>query len=530
MIGAIFGGYHLMQKLGEGSMGEVFLGEHEQSRQKSAVKVLFPTFSKEGTALTRYFAEIRSTNSFGHPGIAQVYDCGTHANGRAFLCMEYLPGKSLAAALGDLEPVGEIATLANIGGQVAGALQAVHGKRMVHRALKSDSIFITSPAPYPVIKLLDFGVANFTQSVRHSQTGSLLGAPLYMSPEVGRGLGSVDHRADIYSLGCILFELATGRPPFVREGAGQLIIAHATEAAPAAKALEPSLPPELDDLINRSLRKDPAHRPQSMAEVAAVLGRFSKSTAPAQVPVFAQASAPAIPQQGVTPRVRTAPPTSVSAFLQRASAVTRASVTPVPVQPPVVTVAAASSPSRSKRYEPTALLQPLGPDSSTPPVALPSQRTPVVRQPTALLDPPSRPVLVRETTRKRVSRAAPSPTDEPAPRSRVFNFPLIAIGSVIVLCVVAIVVLLLVKKSPSTKADQASPTPSRTAPREEFQPPSQVPSQVRQPVPEEPSPPAANRVQPTRPSANPEPRSARSKSPPPAEKPGPARAKEAPRW
>jgi len=534
MIGAIVGGYRLAQKLGEGSMGEVFLGEHEQSRQKSAVKILFPAFSKGGTALTRYFGEVRATNLVGHPGIVQIYDCGTHGSGRAFLCMEYLPGKSLAAALGDMEPVGQIATLANIGGQVASALQAVHGKRMIHRALKSDSIFLTSPAPYPVIKLLDFGVANFTQGVRHSQTGSLLGAPLYMSPEVGRGLGNVDHRADIYSLGCILFELATGRPPFVREGAGQLIIAHATEAAPAARTLEPSLPPELDDIINRCLRKDPAHRPQSMAEIAAVLARFSKSAAPVQAPVFPPASTPSLPPQVVPQQMVTAPSASVSSFLQRAASVSRASVTPVPVQPPSVAPSAAvSSPPRTRRPEPTALLQPSEPTSPAQSASLstkpPTQRSSVARQPTALLDPPSQPVVVRETARKRVSRAAPMPAD--TPRARARNLPLIAIGGVIALCVVAIIVLLLVRKSPSPKGDGALPAPSRAAPREEFQPP------VPQPALAEPTPaentfaqPSPHRAPPARPATKPETHTPRSKAPPSAEKSAPTRANEAPRW
>jgi Serine/threonine protein kinase len=164
MIGEVVGGYRLVQKLGEGSMGEVYLGEHEQGRQKAAVKVLFPPFSKEGTALTRYFAEVRSTNLFGHPGIAKVHDCGIHASGRAFLAMEYLDGKSLAQALADLGSVAEITTLAQIASQVASALQAVHGKRMVHRALKTDSIFMTFPSQELVIKLLDFGVAKTAEA------------------------------------------------------------------------------------------------------------------------------------------------------------------------------------------------------------------------------------------------------------------------------------------------------------------------------------------------------------------------------
>jgi serine/threonine protein kinase len=490
MIGEITGGFRLVQKLGEGSMGEVFVGEHGQSGQKAAVKVLFPNFSKEGTALTRYFAEVRSTNLFSHPGIALIYDCGVHASGRAYLCMEYLSGKSLSAALGDSDNLGEIATLANIGGQVAGALQAVHSKRMIHRALKADSVFMTSPAPYPVIKLLDFGVANFTQNVRHSQTGSLLGSPLYMSPEVGRGLGNVDHRADIYSLGCILFEMATGRPPFVREGAGQLIIAHATEAPPAARTLEPSIPPELDALISRCLRKDPAQRPQTMTEIAALLGRFSKSAAPA--PVFSQMRAPSLP-----PQVAAIPRTGAPALPAQAVAPPWASAAPIPVPAPLVQAplvqalsvapsAANTTRARARKPEPTALLQPSVQESHALVAALsgkqPTLKNPVARpQPTTLLDPPSKSVAPREVPPKRRSRS-PNPVHGATPRSRLPSAPLIAIGSGILLCVVAMVVLLFAKKSSAPKTGQTSPAPSRasSAVREEFRPPSPEPLPPRE--------------------------------------------------
>ena len=562
MIGETTGGYRLVQKLGEGSMGEVFLGEHGQSGQKAAVKVLFPNFSKEGTALTRYLAEIRSTNLFGHPGIAQVYDCGIHASGRAYLCMEYLPGKSLAAALGDMDNVGEIATLANIGGQVAGALQVVHGKRMIHRALKADSIFMTSPAPYPVIKLLDFGVANFTQNVRHSQTGSLLGAPLYMSPEVGRGLGNVDHRADIYSLGCILFEMATGRPPFVREGAGQLIIAHATEAAPAARTLEPSIPPELDDLIARSLRKDPAQRPQTMTEVAALLARFSKSAAAAPAPALVsapsfpqqlvaapQAGAPTLPAQAAA-AAWASPPTFTPTFPTQAAASPRASAPPIPVQAPsmqapsVVPSATNTSRPRQRKPEPTALLQAPMQESHAPVAALPSkhptQKNPVARpQPTTLLDPPSS----REAPPKRTSRSGPARVGKTAPSSRLLSPPLVAIGGCIVLCVVAMIVLLLVKKSPAPKTDRTSPVPSRaSAPaREEFKPPSPEllpPAETFSAPDAESVRVAPGRAQPTRPvgkaKMHPEPPNSHpslgNAGKQTGEKATPAKSKETPRW
>src|SRR5664279_1395736 len=121
MIGEIVGCYRLLQKLGEGSMGEVFLGQHTLSGEQAAIKVLFPPFSKQGMALSRYFAKL--------------YDCGAHTSGRAFVCMEFLAGRSLAAALVDL-PIGDLSTMMAIGTQVATCLEAVHGRRMIHRALK----------------------------------------------------------------------------------------------------------------------------------------------------------------------------------------------------------------------------------------------------------------------------------------------------------------------------------------------------------------------------------------------------------
>jgi hypothetical protein len=471
-----------------------------------------------------------------------------------------------------MESVGEVANLAAIGVQVAAALQVVHGKRMVHRALKADSIFLTCPVPNPVIKLLDFGVANFTQSVRQSQTGSLLGAPLYMSPEVGRGLGNVDHRADIYSLGCILFEMATGRPPFVREGAGQLIVAHATEAPPAARTLEPSIPVELDDLIGRSLRKDPAQRPQSMGEIVAILGRFSKSAAPAAMPaqasgpafsqplaaaparvvapvaVPAQMSAPAFahPVAATAKRVVApsqpgvaTPSASMSQFLQKAAAMSRASITPTPTPSPGV---AATGHPRARIPEPTALLRPSEAESSAAPVTLssqqPSQRSSTGRhQPTALLDPPSQPIAARDVPAKRARRATPAPVEEieedGAAASRLPRLPLIAIACAVVVCVVTLVVVLLMRKSPAPKVDSPAATSSRSsAPaREEFQPPSpeRVPS-AEKPSVDVPARPAGSRVQSPSAAAKAETRPSHSKSHSPGERPGHAKSKDAPRW
>ena len=456
MIGEIVGCYRLMQKLGEGSMGEVFLGQHTLSGEQSAVKVLFPPFSKQGMALSRYFAELRSTNALGYSGIAKIYDCGAHTSGRAFVCMEFLAGRSLAAALVDL-PIGDLATMIAIGTQVATCLEAVHGRRMIHRALKPDSIFLTTPMPGPTIKLLDFGVANFTQSVRQSQTGSLLGAPLYMSPEVGRGLGNVDHRADIYALGCILFELATGRPPFVREGAGELIIAHSTEVPPSARDLEPSLTPALDSLLARMLRKEPAQRPQSMTEVAAAL-RVCAIPAAEPVPVFAPTPGFATAGSAARPSPPLAAP--ASPFTPPLTP----AISPLPATSSAA-LSASAAPSSPRRPDATVLLAPTGDEAahaSGPHTTRHSTQNSLrPAQPTALLDPP--------TPRKPRARSVSVLQAEPR-LNRRSDLPLFVISGAALLCIAAVVVVLVATRG-STTVPAATPSP-RSSTRERFNPPA----------------------------------------------------------
>ncbi len=325
MIGELVAGWKLTRKLGEGGTGETYLGERPESGEQAAVKLLFAQASADRALIDRLCADATAASKVNHVGMVDLYACGVHDSGRAFLAMELLEGKTLTDSLIDLGAVTDVQSFADIAWQLATLLAAAHAARLVHGGLKPDSIFLTFPppqAPRPLVRVLDFGMARFSTSVRHSQTGSLLGAPLYMAPEVGRGLGGADHRADIYSLGCILFEMLCGRPPFVREGAGELIIAHASEAPPPVAALEPSVPQAIDSLIGRMLTKNSATRPQNMGEVAAVLERFFDCPAPGAVvpspvvaeersriptPVFPATPPPATPRPGSSIAVDTTP-------------------------------------------------------------------------------------------------------------------------------------------------------------------------------------------------------------------------------
>jgi len=256
-------------------MGEVYLAEHQHIGRKAAIKVLLPALSSRPDIVARFFNEARATGMLRHPGIVEILDCDVHASGRAYIVMELLEGETLGRCLARVGSFArDTATAAAITGEIAGALAAAHAKGIVHRDLKPDNVFLATipDSDTPVrIKILDFGIAKLigdgTVEARKTITGSLLGTPLYMSPEQCRGSGRIDHRTDIYSLGCIAFELLTGRPPFIREGQGDLIIAHNSEPPPDLATLVSGVPPALARLVRAMLAKEVADRPQTMTDV-----------------------------------------------------------------------------------------------------------------------------------------------------------------------------------------------------------------------------------------------------------------------
>jgi len=276
--GAVVGNYRLIRKLGVGGMGAVYLGQHLLLGRRAAVKVLHEALSARSDVVNRFFNEARAVTSINDPGIVQVFDFGVHADGGAFIVMEYLEGEPLdrrLARVGRL-PVTEAMRLCR---QLASSLAAAHAQRIVHRDLKPANIFLVRDgevASGERSKILDFGIAKLSDDhpgKLKTNTGVLMGTPVYMSPEQCRGLAEVDHRADIYSLGCVVFQLLTGRPPFEGEAPGDIISSHIREPAPTPSTRAPDVPPEVDALVLRCLAKAPADRYQTMNEVAAATER-----------------------------------------------------------------------------------------------------------------------------------------------------------------------------------------------------------------------------------------------------------------
>ncbi len=254
-------------------MGEVFLAEHVTIGTRVAIKVLQAAISKDQEQVNRFFNEAKAVNKVRHAGPVKIFDCGYHTdqtNQRtAYLAMEFLEGESLASRIKRLGTLpGE--QVADIGRQIAGVLDAVHSAGITHRDLKPDNIFLCPDHELPSgerVKVLDFGIAKLTGTMAGPQTKGTMGTPAYMAPEQWNNSSSVDGKADTYSLGCVMFEMAVGRPPFPSQSIGEACNHHLNSKPPRASEVLHSIPMEFDTLVDRMLSKTVDLRP-TVKEVA----------------------------------------------------------------------------------------------------------------------------------------------------------------------------------------------------------------------------------------------------------------------
>jgi hypothetical protein len=273
VIGQRFGNYRAISLLGEGGMGAVYLAEHPEIGRRVAVKVLRAELIKDPQLLVRFLNEARAANAIRHPNIIEILDSGTTPTGTPYLVMELLEGEVLSARIRRLGrlPLGEALELAY---QTASALSAAHNKGIIHRDLKPDNLFVITDPTDPSrekIKVLDFGIAKLqtlsSGSAMQTRTGTMMGTPVYMSPEQCLGTKAIDPRSDIYALGVILFEMLEGRPPFISEGFGELVNMHLNVRAPALRDLNPAVPVPVSALVAKALEKAPDARHASAADL-----------------------------------------------------------------------------------------------------------------------------------------------------------------------------------------------------------------------------------------------------------------------
>jgi serine/threonine protein kinase len=274
LIGQTIGNYLVTQKLGEGGMGSVYLAEHPSIGKKVALKVLHSEFSTNQEVAARFFHEAKAVNDIGHPNIVDIVDFGIIQAGSGreqlvYFIMEYLAGVTLSQLIRSESPLPPERAL-NIGIQVADALSASHKCGIVHRDLKPDNIILLQRGrERDFVKLLDFGIAKLTggsaMGSHRTRTGIVMGTPSYMSPEQCEGRDSVDLRTDVYALGIVMYEMLTGRVPFLGEGYGEILVQHLTQR-PLPLSQFRMLQPHIEAVVLKALEKRADMRYPSMEE------------------------------------------------------------------------------------------------------------------------------------------------------------------------------------------------------------------------------------------------------------------------
>jgi len=288
MIGRTLGHYQLSSLLGAGGMGEVYRARDLRLDRDVAVKILPEHLAQNREALWRFEREAKAVATLSHPNILSIFDFGTEA-GVSYAVTELLEGETLRSFLGRSSPGWRRAVV--IGAAIADGLAAAHAKGIIHRDLKPENIFLTSDGQ---VKILDFGIARVKREVSAeaetltwadtTKPGTVMGTVGYMSPEQVRG-EQADAPSDIFSLGCVLYEMAGGQRPFARQTGAEMIAAILNEEPPPLTGLERSAPAELERIIRHCLRKKPDERYQSARDLAAdlkaITGGGQAITAPA---------------------------------------------------------------------------------------------------------------------------------------------------------------------------------------------------------------------------------------------------------
>ena len=326
----IAGRYLVARKLGEGGMGAVYLATHNILEKQVALKVLHGEFARKPDLVERFIQEAKAASRIRHENVIDISDFGATPEGLVFFAMELLQGHDLHEEVTRAKLSGHLLPWSRskkIFLQICAALSAAHAKGIVHRDLKPENVYLINFLGDPdFVKLLDFGIAKLAEAEgdggrKLTKTGMLFGTPEYMSPEQARG-EQVDHRVDIYAMGCILFQLVTGSVPFVADNFMGVLSMHLTEQAPmvAPETLDSiGAPRALADVIDRALAKDRTQRWQTIDEFAAAVREVSGDPDPADrsqplrvasVPVPAGGTTRARPPTGTVDAQRQRPPTN----------------------------------------------------------------------------------------------------------------------------------------------------------------------------------------------------------------------------
>jgi predicted Ser/Thr protein kinase len=278
LVGSSFAGYRVERVLGRGGMSVVYLAEHPRLKNMVALKLLAPTLAEDDLFRERLVRESRLAASLNHPNVIPVYDTGEE-DGVLFVSMRYVDGSDLRALIKETGKL-PLAHTAAVIAQVAAALDAAHARGLVHRDVKPANILVEQGGDHPGhVYVADFGLTKHTDARSGATASGVVGTVDYMAPEQIEGR-QLDARADIYALGCVLFECITGRLPFERDSDVAVLWAHIREDPPLPSQVERSVPRVFDGIVDRALAKDPRDRYQTAGELAADVEAAARRRAP----------------------------------------------------------------------------------------------------------------------------------------------------------------------------------------------------------------------------------------------------------
>jgi serine/threonine-protein kinase len=278
----IDGRYLVEAQLGEGGMGVVYRGKHKVIDKKVAIKVLRGDMAKDKEITERFLQEAKAASSIGNPHIVDISDFGTLPDGATYFVMEFLAGQSLGALMESVHPL-PVPRFLRVARQIAAGLGAAHDAGIIHRDLKPDNVMLVDRgSEKDFVKILDFGIAKVGgEASRLTRAGAVFGTPHYMSPEQAAGT-PVDKRTDIYALGVIMYEMASGKVPFDADNFMGILTQHMYKKPPYIRDLVPmiDIPPGVDAVIQKCLSKKPDGRYASMGDLVTELDKIEKGLQP----------------------------------------------------------------------------------------------------------------------------------------------------------------------------------------------------------------------------------------------------------
>lgn len=502
----VFGQYLILERIGEGGMGKVYRAVETGLHQgrEVALKTIRPNLLTNKTVVQRYKREARAAASLHHPNVVELYNADD-VGGRYFLAMEFVDGSDLSRLVKDLTkdkvsmPPGEAAEYIR---QAALGLQQAHDMGLVHRDIKPSNLLVTGERAIPGtggranVKILDMGLVRSladddTSTTDLTRDGTVVGTPDYMSPEQSRDSRTVDARADIYSLGCTLFYLLRGLPPYDTGTAIDKLIKHQLDPIPDIRQYRPDVPPALAAVIRKMMSKKPTERFQTAAEVAAELAQYTGELA------FDFSALPSIPGLDDIPSLDAAAPAPKSGTAFPAFDLSGGAATPAPVFTPAAAVVPPAGPvplpaapvlasESGARSLPRPLVRPVAPvvaSPASPPTGQRSVRVVAVQSkpiakrpadatPSGDLDTPSRTRRAESTESEPTSRRA----RRPAAKKPKGGFPVVAVAvagvaGVALIVVLAVIISLAGKNDKPTATTAPPPTTPATTPKPEVKSP-----------------------------------------------------------